>query len=70
MNERRLTHVIRLLTRHSWSIEELTIFFQVDRRTVRRWLEAIEERGLRIVREGVYPTSPYRILRKIKGFRG
>jgi hypothetical protein len=47
-------------------MEELAKMHLVSERTVRRWLEEITARGFRIVREGVYPTSPYRILRKKK----
>lgn len=63
--ERRLTQVIRLLQKKPLTAEELASAFLVSDRTVRRWLEEIADRGFRIVREGVYPTSPYRILRRL-----
>jgi DeoR/GlpR family transcriptional regulator of sugar metabolism len=64
--ERRMTMVIRLLQKRPVSMEELAKMHLVSERTVRRWLEEIVDRGFRLVREGVYPTSPYRILRKKK----
>ena len=66
MNERRLTHVIRLLQDAPHSIPMLALLYGVQHRTVRRWLEEIESRGIRIVREGTCPTSPYRILKSGK----
>lgn len=62
--ERRLTQVIRELQRQPLTAEELANMHFVSERTVRRWLEEIANRGFRIIREGIYPTSPYRIIRK------
>ena len=63
LHERRMLSLVRLLERKPCSIGELADQYGVDKRTVRRWLETLERRGLRIVREGVFPTSPYRIMR-------
>lgn len=62
----RIDYVIRLLQDAPYTIEQLTHYYQVDRRTVRRWLEGIETRGYYLVREGAKPTSPYRILKKLR----
>ena len=65
-NERKLTQMTQLLKTRPYSLEGLAFKYRVCSRTIRRWLEELEARGLRVVREGVSSTAPYRILRNSK----
>lgn len=64
MLESKMKELIKILKTGSHNVHDLQCFFGVSTRTVRRWLEEVEARGYRIVREGVYPMSPYGILSK------
>lgn len=68
MRRYNINDLILLLQHKSMSIDDISESLDVSRRTVRRWLEEIEEQDLPIVRMGVYPTSPYRILKSKPGY--
>lgn len=62
LDEAQFNSAIDLLKRKPTSIAKLAKRYHRTPRSIRRWLELMEERGHYVIREGVKPNSPYRIV--------
>lgn len=66
-NEEALAEAMKLLGSTPQTIPELATRFKKSERTIKRWLEEMRRRGLRVVRDGITVESPYFIVNGSEG---